>query len=398
MFMRDPEHSRKKAYRRSRRLALTAAFLLAAEMPLSVFATSRDTQQQLDAAKEQRDQTQEAADANQDAISSLSEAQSSLQGQLGGLNQELSAVSANLARIEADVETKSGEISRTQTELDEAVSQAEQQYAAMKKRIQFMYEKGNSYLLETLMEAGSFGEMLNRANYIRELSAYDRKMLTRYQETMAAVADKKARLEAEKKELEGLQADAEAEQGRVNAAITQTSGSLSATEGQLAEAEANADALQEQLDAANAQISALEKKLAEERRLEALSRASVWRSLSEVSFAEGDRYLLANLIYCEAGNQPYEGQVAVGAVVINRVLSGAFPGTVVGVIYQTNQFEPVSTGRLALALARNDATPACYAAADAAMAGQTTVSDCIFFRTPIPQITPRYTIGGHIFY
>ena len=377
---------------------MAAAFLLAAEMPLSVFATSRDTQQQLDAAKEQRDQTQEAADANQDAISSLSEEQSSLQGQLGGLNQELSAVSANLARIEADVETKSGEISRTQTELDEAVSQAEQQYAAMKKRIQFMYEKGNSYLLETLMEAGSFGEMLNRANYIRELSAYDRKMLTRYQETMAAVADKKARLEAEKKELEGLQADAEAEQGRVNAAITQTSGSLSATEGQLAEAEANADALQEQLDAANAQISALEKKLAEERRLEALSRASVWRSLSEVSFAEGDRYLLANLIYCEAGNQPYEGQVAVGAVVINRVLSGAFPGTVVGVIYQTNQFEPVSTGRLALALARDDATPACYAAADAAMAGQTTVSDCIFFRTPIPQITPRYTIGGHIFY
>ena len=88
----------------------------------------------------------------------------------------------------------------------------------------------------------------------------------------------------------------------------------------------------------------------------------------------------------------------VGAVVMNRVMSGAFPDTIVGVIYQRGQFEPVSTGRLALALSRDDATPACYQAAQAAMAGQTTVSDCIFFRTPIPQVTPRYTIGGHIFY
>ena len=144
-------------------------------------------------------------------------------------------------------------------------------------------------------------------------------------------------------------------------------------------------------------IQALQKELEEERRLSALAARSAWRDISQVTFSENDRYLLANLIYCEAGNQPYEGQVAVGAVVINRVLSSVFPDTVVGVIYQRKQFSPVGSGRLDLALARNDATPACYSAADAAMQGHTTVGNCLFFRTPIEGLT-GIQIGGHIFY
>ena len=168
--------------------------------------------------------------------------------------------------------------------------------------------------------------------------------------------------------------------------------------GKIAGAEAVAAQLKDQLEQQNSEISALEKQLEEERRLEALSRASKWRSIGEVTIAEGDRYLLANLIYCEAGGEPYEGKLAVGAVVMNRVMSGAFPSTISGVIYQPWQFEPAMTGRLALALARDDATDSCYQAADLAMAGSTNVEDCIFFRTPIPQITPRFVIGGHIFY
>lgn len=90
--------------------------------------------------------------------------------------------------------------------------------------------------------------------------------------------------------------------------------------------------------------------------------------------------------------------MAVGAVVINRMLSGVFPDTMVGVIYARRQFSPVASGRLALALANDRATESCYRAADEAMSGRTTVADCLFFRTPIDGITPRYRIGGHIFY
>jgi len=84
-------------------------------------------------------------------------------------------------------------------------------------------------------------------------------------------------------------------------------------------------------------------------------------------------------------------------VVINRVLSSVFPNTVTGVIYQNRQFSPVASGRLALALAENRATAACYKAADEAMAGQTNVGNCVYFRTPIEGLT-GIRIGGHIFY
>lgn len=82
---------------------------------------------------------------------------------------------------------------------------------------------------------------------------------------------------------------------------------------------------------------------------------------------------------------------------MNRVMSSVFPDTVVGVIYQNKQFSPVASGRLALALAEDRATPACYKAADEAMKGATTVGDCLFFRTPIEGLT-GIQIGGHIFY
>ena len=116
-----------------------------------------------------------------------------------------------------------------------------------------------------------------------------------------------------------------------------------------------------------------------------------------MTFTEEDRKLLANIIYCEAGGEPYEGKVAVGAVVINRVLSNRFPDTVSGVIYQKNQFSPVASGRFGLALSVDKANAACYQAADEAMLGVTNVGTCVFFRTPIPGLT-GINIGGHVFY
>ena len=361
-------------------------------------AKSSETQEKINKAKEEKKNTENAIEQNQDQIDSLTDTKSSLEGELSSLNSELSQISSNLSKIEGQIDDKNAEIAQTQQELEKAQATADEQYDSMKKRLRFMYEQSKSLYLDIFFESKSYADMLNRSGYIEQLAAYDRKKLEEYQAAKEAVEEKKQQLEQEKSELDDLRSSAEAEQNRVSGLVSQTAGSISAYSGQIASAEATADQLQSQLDAKNSEISALEKQLAEERRLEALSNASVWRDISQVTFAEGDRYLLANLIYCEAGGESYQGQVAVGAVVINRVLSGAFPNTIVGVIYQNNQFEPVSTGRLALALSRDDATASCYQAADAAMAGQSPVGNCIFFRTPIPQVTPKYTIGGHIFY
>jgi spore germination cell wall hydrolase CwlJ-like protein len=89
--------------------------------------------------------------------------------------------------------------------------------------------------------------------------------------------------------------------------------------------------------------------------------------------------------------------IAVGAVVINRVLSGVFPDTLSGVVYQRGQFSPVGSGRLALALSAGKATDSCYQAAREAMSGYTNVGNCVFFRTPVPGLE-GIQIGGHIFY
>ena len=104
--------------------------------------------------------------------------------------------------------------------------------------------------------------------------------------------------------------------------------------------------------------------------------------------------LLAALIYCEAGNQPYEGQVAVGAVVMNRVASDLFPGTITEVIYQSGQFTPAFTGVLASALA--DGSGSGYMdAAYAALAGQDPTGGCLFFNTSHGS---GVLIGAHWFY
>lgn len=371
--------------------------LLFGSVSLSVFA-SKETEEKIKKAKEEREETQQEINQNEANLQSLTSTRSGLQYELNNLNAELAQIGENLEKLEGDIADKTKEIEVTTGELNDAIKREEDQYASMKKRVQFMYEKSRTFYLDMFFGIHDFSDYLNRQDYAEQISAYDRGMLDEYIATKKEIDRKKEKLEEEEEELQGLKEEAKAEQNRVSGLVSQTSGSIAHYSGQIADAEAVADSLEAEMRAKNQEIRALEAKLAEERRLEELSRRSVWRSIGDLSYADGDRYLLANLIYCEAGNQPYDGQVAVGAVVMNRVLSGAFPDTIVGVIYQSGQFEPAMTGRLAIALSRDDATEACYQAADAAMAGQTTVADCIFFRTPIPQITPRYTIGGHIFY
>lgn len=107
-----------------------------------------------------------------------------------------------------------------------------------------------------------------------------------------------------------------------------------------------------------------------------------------------DTSLLAALIYCEAGNQSYEGMVAVGAVVMNRVYSSSFPNSISEVIYQSGQFTPASSGSLASALA-NGVPSSCYEAASAAISGENPVGSALYFNTGSGS---GIQIGDHQFY
>ncbi|MCR5120559.1 MAG: cell wall hydrolase [Lachnospiraceae bacterium] len=372
---------------------------------------TEDTKEKMEQAEKERDKKQAELEEARDDLAQtranltvLQLQKNSYQGKMKLLNENLQEVADNLSVLEAEIDLKQMEIDRKQMELDQSRQDAYDQYESMKARIRFLYEGGSATYGELLISAGSFGEMLNYADYIQDISYYDRRKLDEFVETSDRVQKEERELQAEMDELDTLKMGVLEEQKRVTGLIDETANSIAKTaesiEDTKEEAEAYEKEVQEAADAAaaaNAEYEKIKVKYEEELRLSRLAKEAAWRDITEVTFEEGDRMLLANLIYCEAGGEPYEGQLAVGAVVINRVLSSVYPDTVTGVIYQRGQFSPVSDGHLALALASDKATDSCYQAADAAMSGRTNVGNCVYFRTPIPGLE-GIRIGGHIFY
>lgn len=361
-----------------------------------VSATSK-TQEEIDRAEEERDKLEEELDKTQDNLDAMEGKRDNLKKELDYLNTQMAAVVANLQELEEQIHTKELEISDTQAALEEAKAKEEWQYASMTAIMRRLYEQQEDSYLTTLLSTGSLGDLLNMADRIEKVAAYDQKMLQEFKDNRILIEENEARLQKERTELEGLQVRAQEERDKVSGLISQTSNSIARYGDQISEAEQRALEYEAEIKKKEEDLEYLRQKLAQEIAMSQAAANGAWRDISEVSFAENDRYLLANLIYCEAGGEPYEGKVAVGSVVINRVLSGEFPDTVVGVIYQSRQFSPVGSGRLDLALATGMANDDCYRAADAAMSGITNVGNCVFFRTPIEGLS-GINIGGHVFY
>lgn len=364
-----------------------------------VYATS--TQDKLDQAEKERDETKKDIENAEKTHSALIDEQTTLQGTLSALNQELSSVSQELSVIEDNISLKEAEIEETRVELSEAENTRDEQDYSMKRRVQFMYESSSTTYWDILFSSKSFGEFINGVTYINSLLEYDKTMLEKYKETVAFIEEKENLLRSEMAELALLKVDAEVKKGEVLSLVGQTSQNIAKYGNEIAAIEDDIAAYEEELAQQNADIEALKEKIKLEQAQSNLAANSAWRDISEITFDESDRKLLANLIYCEARGESYEGKVAVGAVVINRVLSSVFPNTVVGVIYAPNQFAPVTSTKnsLALALAEDKAAryPDCYKAADEAMSGYSNVGNRVFFRTPIPGLE-GLQIGNHIFY
>lgn len=355
------------------------------------------TWEQIQEAERERKRLEEELNKTQEELEGLKGEQSSLQNELNNLNDQLTRVSEELADLENQISTKEQQIIETQAALDEAKETESWQYENMVIRVRKMYERSDTSFASTILNGSNFAEMLNLADYFERIVAYDQEKLAEFKENRRIIEETESRLQSERAELENLKVAAEAQKSKVSGLIGQTSNLMGQYANQITDAEQAALDYEANLKKAEEDIELLQQRLREERAMSQTAANATWRSISEVTFAEGDRYLLANLIYCEAGGEPYAGQLAVGSVVINRVLSSVYPDSVVGVIYQNRQFSPVASGRLALALASNRATQSCYNAADEAMAGATNVGNCVYFRTPVEGLT-GISIGGHIFY
>ena len=112
------------------------------------------------------------------------------------------------------------------------------------------------------------------------------------------------------------------------------------------------------------------------------------------AYVRANQELMASIIYCEAGNQPYEGQVAVGAVIMNRVKSGCYPNSIEEVIYQSGQFGPAATGWLNRVRSSKGYSQTALQAAVDALNGSNPIGSCLYF----DQGGAGMKIGAHYFH
>jgi len=165
-----------------------------------------------------------------------------------------------------------------------------------------------------------------------------------------------------------------------------------------AEKEAEEKALQEKKEAEEKAQRELEEAQKKEAERIAAEQAEAQRKAEEeaavAQLQETDKELLASIIFCEAGNQPYEGQVAVGAVIMNRVKSAVYPNSISEVVYQSGQFGPAMTGWLDSVRYSAGYTPSAMQAAIDALSGSNPIGDCLYF----DQGGMGYQLGDHYFH
>lgn len=247
-------------------VGMSWSMLLAA--PIPVFATSTKVSE-LEKQKEELEQQKKDADAKkkqeQQNYQNASGKVSSIQSDVDAISDEIDEIDESLVETIASVEIirdevsqKEDQIKTTTEELQKAQETEQEQYAAMKLRVKFMYEKGDSTYLQLLLESQNFGEMVNKVEYVEKLYDYDRKLLEEYIAARQAVEALKNQLEDEKAELEAQQHELEEEQKSLEEILTEKKATYDNYEVQLAQAKQEAAVYKANIKKQNDEIKRLE--------------------------------------------------------------------------------------------------------------------------------------------
>ena len=253
-------------------LALMMSVTLSIQLPLSVSADklTNDVIKQSEEEKKNAEQSKAIlkkglTDVKQ-LIADLESAKGQLETYIIQLDEDLAVIDDNIKMLDEQLTDKKAEIEKTKGELEDAIWQSQQQYGLMKKRIQFVYEKGQTSNIEMILNSTSFVEFLNRAEYVAQLSEYDRRMLDRYIETTQHITDVKTKLEKEEAELEEAQAALESEQEALQELISAKETQIVAYQTDITNKEAAIKEYEAEIAAQDEIIKTLEKRIAEERR------------------------------------------------------------------------------------------------------------------------------------
>lgn len=226
----------------------------------------KEKENQINQMQEEKKTLQSGLSDVQKMVQELETVKGDLQTYVTKLDANLSTIEAKIAEVKELIREKEEEIAVTTQVLEEAEETEAQQYEAMRQRIRFMYEKGSTFSMELLLSAESFGDMLNKADYIAKLSDYDRRMLEEYEATREEIEVCKASLEEEQAMLEEARAVVEQEQASLNALINEKTTQINAFEADISNKEQIIAAYEAEIKEQNETIAALEAAVAEERK------------------------------------------------------------------------------------------------------------------------------------
>lgn len=337
---------------------------------------------QLDKNKQEQEAVSNEKEDAQKKVDDLKEEEDQLGYTYNTLNKKLQSVNDEISETQDAIATTSSDIKKLEKELEEAQNAKDAQYEGMKKRIQFMYENSTDSILISILTSGSVAEFVKRTEYISMIASYDRKMVESYDELVETIASKSESLSAKKQQLSAYNETLSKKQDELDDLVDNAGSEYAAKKGETSAAQMTADELDakiKELEQANvaldAQIAQAQFELAQQ-----LGGDINDTEGALTNYSDADLKLLAGIIQAEAGGETTEGKLAVGSVVMNRVMSSRFPNTISGVVYQPNQFTPTRNGVLAVIL-ENGPRDDCYAVARRVLAGERNVSYCFFWAT-----------------
>ncbi len=251
---------------------LIVTSLLAAHVPLFVHAATltndkiRESEESKKQAEEERKSLKSSLTDVKSLLASLETTKNDLQNYITELDADLDDINTKIDQLGRLISDKEFEIQTTEAELEEAKAVEDAQYNAMKRRIKFVYERGEASKIELLLSSKSFVDFLNKAEFINKMSAYDKRMLDSYIDTKNLVAAKEAQLLEQKAGLEDAKSAVENEQNALEALMEDKEKEITAYEGDISNKEAAIAEYEAMIAEQDQIIKDLEKAILEEKK------------------------------------------------------------------------------------------------------------------------------------
>mgnify|MGYP004471437847 FL=1 len=242
--------------------------VLTGTMVFSVYGES------LSEAKDKKAKLEQSLTQAEALIDELSSSQDAAEDKIMELNKQLSDISNQITTLQNQLADKNQQILVSQDAVNAARETVNAQYAEMKKRIQFMYENGQTTVLEMMLTSGSLADFVNMAEYFSRVTAYDRDKLTEYESSVAELSNAEETLQKEYEELQTMKEEVEQDQEAVASMLSRKESELASISGNLDEAEQLAQSYEAEVQAQNEVLAAIQAAEAERLAQEAAEAAA----------------------------------------------------------------------------------------------------------------------------